>query len=80
MDTVAYGTDLLLTRILALFRQTFDENLVLQRRVIELERELSVWKLALAKADEDSATLKSSNTHLQQIFNSLKVGLLTSRT
>ncbi|KAJ7361717.1 hypothetical protein DFH08DRAFT_1033393, partial [Mycena albidolilacea] len=56
----------------ALFRQTFDENLVLQRRVTELERELSVWKLALTKADEDSATLKSTNTHLQQVFNSLK--------
>ncbi|KAJ7900387.1 hypothetical protein B0H14DRAFT_2673471 [Mycena olivaceomarginata] len=58
--------------VLTLFRQTFDENLVLQRKMIELERELSVWKLALAKADEDSATLKSTNTHLQQVFNSLK--------
>ncbi|KAJ7788465.1 hypothetical protein B0H14DRAFT_2948732 [Mycena olivaceomarginata] len=47
----------------ALFRQTFDENL--------LERELSVWKLALAKADEDGAHLKSTNTHLQQNDNPL---------
>ncbi|KAJ6575150.1 hypothetical protein B0H19DRAFT_1127403 [Mycena capillaripes] len=56
----------------ALFRQTFDENQLLQRRVIELERELGVWKLALGKADEDSASLKGTNTHLEQVLASLK--------
>ncbi|KAF8216206.1 hypothetical protein K438DRAFT_1800249 [Mycena galopus ATCC 62051] len=55
-----------------LFRQTFDENQLLQRRVIELERELSVWKLALGKADEDSATLKATTIRLEQVLGSLK--------
>lgn len=57
----------------ALFRQTVSENEQLKQRVTELERELSVWKLALAKSDEDTATLKGTNAHLESVLGSLKV-------
>ncbi|KAJ7254077.1 hypothetical protein B0H12DRAFT_570449 [Mycena haematopus] len=49
----------------ALFRQTFDENQLLQRRLKELERELGVWKLGLAKADEDKNRLEMVLRSLQ---------------
>ncbi|KAJ7487636.1 hypothetical protein B0H11DRAFT_2014190 [Mycena galericulata] len=56
----------------ALFRQTVSENEQLKQRVTELERELSVWKLALAKADEDTANLKGTTAHLESVLSSLK--------
>jgi hypothetical protein len=62
--------------MIALFRQTFNENQLLHRRVAELERELSVWKLALKTADEDSAALKGTNANLEQVLSSLKVGFI----
>ncbi|KAJ7038164.1 hypothetical protein C8F04DRAFT_370482 [Mycena alexandri] len=56
----------------AIFKRTTDENELLKLRVIELERELGVWKLAFTKADEDSAILKGSNAQLENILGSLK--------
>ncbi|KAJ7630974.1 hypothetical protein FB45DRAFT_917110 [Roridomyces roridus] len=55
-----------------LFRSTVTENQELKRRVTELNRELGVWKLALAKADEDAATLKAKNIQLESLLSSLK--------
>ncbi|KAJ6604686.1 hypothetical protein DFH09DRAFT_1123509 [Mycena vulgaris] len=70
--TTVHRWESLLEEQSALFRQTFSENEQLKNRVTELERELSVWKLALAKADEDSASLKGTNSHLEQVLSSLK--------
>ncbi|KAJ7786351.1 hypothetical protein B0H16DRAFT_28332 [Mycena metata] len=56
----------------AIFKRTTDENELLRLRVIELERELGVWKLGFTKADEDNATLKGSNAQLESILGSLK--------
>ncbi|KAJ7110185.1 hypothetical protein C8R44DRAFT_801590 [Mycena epipterygia] len=70
--TTVHRWESLLEEQSALFRQTVSENEQLKRRVTELERELSVWKLALAKADEDSASLKGTNLHLEQVLSSLQ--------
>ncbi|KAJ7706142.1 hypothetical protein B0H17DRAFT_1035886 [Mycena rosella] len=70
--TTVHRWESLLEEQSALFRQTVSENERLRNRVTELERELSVWKLALAKADEDSASLKGANLHLEQVLSSLQ--------
>ncbi|KAJ7492585.1 hypothetical protein FB451DRAFT_1218897 [Mycena latifolia] len=70
--TTVHRWESLLEEQSALFRQTVSENEQLKNRVTELERELSVWKLALSKADEDSASLKGTNAHLEHILSSLK--------
>ncbi|KAF7306952.1 Protein transport protein [Mycena indigotica] len=54
-----------------LFKQSTDENASLLKRITELERELSVWKHALTKADEEQATLKGTITKLEQVVGSI---------
>ena len=56
-----------------LFRKTFQRNAELEARVLELERELSVWKLGFASNDEEKVALRKQVTKLERSIGSLKV-------
>ncbi|TFK57272.1 hypothetical protein OE88DRAFT_1690849 [Heliocybe sulcata] len=56
----------------ALFRKTTSENVELKARVVELEREVSVWKLAHKTGDEERNVMKQSMSRLERNIGSLK--------
>ncbi|KZT30410.1 hypothetical protein NEOLEDRAFT_1144074 [Neolentinus lepideus HHB14362 ss-1] len=56
----------------ALFCKTTAENAELRARVNELEREVSVWKLAYKTADEEKSVMKQSISKLERSIGSLK--------
>lgn len=56
-----------------LFRKTIQKNRELEARVVELERELTVWKVAFTSNDEEKATLKKQVIRLERNIGSLKV-------
>ncbi|EPQ60792.1 hypothetical protein GLOTRDRAFT_124541 [Gloeophyllum trabeum ATCC 11539] len=56
----------------ALFRKTINENAELNARVKELEREVSVWKLAHKTADEERSAMKRSISKLERSIGSFK--------
>ena len=51
------------------------KNAELEARVVELERELNVWKLAFATNDQEKNTLQKQVTKLERHIGSLKVSL-----
>ncbi|KII94335.1 hypothetical protein PLICRDRAFT_424408 [Plicaturopsis crispa FD-325 SS-3] len=55
-----------------LFQKTVTENGALESRVEELERELSVWKIAFKTADEERLLLRTSVSKLERNIGSLK--------
>ncbi|KDQ63727.1 hypothetical protein JAAARDRAFT_75984 [Jaapia argillacea MUCL 33604] len=62
----------LLTEQTVLFTRTVTENEKLRVRVEELERELSVWKLALKAADEEKFALKKGISRLERDIGAIK--------
>jgi hypothetical protein len=62
----------------ALFRKTTQKNTDLGTRVLELERELAVWKLAFKSNDEENSTLKKQVARLERNIGSLKVRVDTT--
>ncbi|KIJ68416.1 hypothetical protein HYDPIDRAFT_24698 [Hydnomerulius pinastri MD-312] len=56
----------------ALFRQTLSENTFLRDRVDELERELSVWKLAFKTAETERNDLQKHLLKLEKSIGSMK--------
>lgn len=59
-----------------LFQRTSSKNKDLQARVEELERELSVWKVALKAADDEKKSLNRNVLKLERNLGSLKVRIL----
>ncbi|PCH33612.1 hypothetical protein WOLCODRAFT_61159 [Wolfiporia cocos MD-104 SS10] len=59
-------------RFLEIVRGTAARNVTLEERVEELERELSVWKAALKKSDEEKRALSKSILKLERSIGSLR--------
>ncbi|KAF8591870.1 hypothetical protein K439DRAFT_1325765, partial [Ramaria rubella] len=56
----------------ALFRKTIKHNTDLEARVVELERELAVWKVAFTSNDVEKIALKKQVIRLERNIGSLK--------
>jgi hypothetical protein len=67
----------LILLLVALFQNTVSENEELRARLSEVERELSVWKLAFKAEEDEKISLQKNVSKLERNISSLKVIIAT---